>query len=360
MNNRYNLKIAMKKLLIILLSALGLMAAGCSTDYEILKSVESIILTADSSVRTTGETINFTVTNNNGDVLTNEAAITVNGTPITGNTFTSDVVGTFQVKASYLGIESQPVEVRFHDGSETNFIKRVLIEDYTGTWCGYCPRVAYGIELAKQQSDNVVAVAIHRPSSVQTSSVYDPYNFDASELEAVLDAEGYPKGFLNRMTQWDFPEPDNIAQVIALTQGQNPKLGLAMSSTVSGGNISIEVSTKFATDFSNLKLVVYVLENGLIYDQHNYTEYYNGEDILVDYEHNHVLRATLTPLLGEAINNTETVTGNTFTRTFNVPVPGNVANAANIEFVAFIIDENGKTLNVRQAEPGETQGFEEI
>jgi hypothetical protein len=350
----------MKKLLFFLLSAAGLIAIGCSTDYEILKSTESIILTADSSTRTVGETITFTVTSNSGTDLTSEAVIMVNGAPITGNTFTSASVGNFQAKATHEGTESQPIEVRFHDGSETNFVKRVLIEDYTGTWCGYCPRVAYGIELAKQQSDKIVAVAIHRPSSVPTSSVYDPYNFDASELEAVLDANGYPKGFLNRMIQWDYPEPDNIAQVIALTQGENPKLGLAMSSTVSGGNISMEVNAKFASDFSNLKLVVYVLENGLIYDQHNYTEYYNGEDIIVDYEHNHVLRATLTNILGDAISNAETATGNTYTRTFNVPVPANVANAANIEFVAFIVDENGKALNVRQAEPGETQEFEEL
>lgn len=350
----------MKKFLFFLVAALGLLIIGCNTDYEILKSVESINLQADSSVRTAGETITFTVTNNNGEPLTAEATIFIDGAPITGNTFTSDEVGTFLAKATYMGIESEAIEIRFHDGSETNFVKRVLIEDYTGTWCGYCPRVAHAIELAKQQSDKIVAVAIHRPSSVPTSSVYDPYNFDASELEATLSAEGYPKGFLNRKTQWSFPEPNNIGQVLTLTQGANPKLGLAINSTVSNGTISMEVSTKFANDFSNLRLVVYVLENGLIYDQHNYTTYYGGASIIEDFEHNHTLRATLTHILGDAIGNTETVTGNTYTRTFNVAVPANVANASNLEFVAFIVDQNGNALNVRQALPGDTQDFEEL
>lgn len=337
------------------------MLGGCSTEYEILQSVESIILTADSSIKVRGEAITFTVTSNSGNPLTDVATITVNGAPITGNSFTSDEVGTFEAKASYLGVDSQPVIISFHDGSEVNFVKRVLIEDYTGTWCGYCPRVAHGIELAKEQSDNIVAVAIHRPSSVEASSVYDPYNFPAAaELEAILSAEGYPKGFLNRMTQWDFPEPENIAQVIALTQGENPKLGLAMSSTVNGGNISIDIKTKFSKDFSGIKLVVYVLENGLIYDQHNYTEYYNGDEIIIGFEHNHTLRATLTPILGEAIATAETTSGNVYTRTFNVPVPANIANAANMEFVAFIVDQNGNALNVRKAAPGENQDFEEL
>lgn len=351
----------MKKNLFLFLSAAALLLTGCSTDYEILQSVESIILTADSSTKVTGETITFTVTNNGGNELTDQATILVNGTPIAGHSLTSDVVGAFEVKASYLGIESQPVIVTFHDGSEINFVKRVLIEDYTGTWCGYCPRVAHGIELAKEQSDKIVAVAIHRPSSVTTSSVYDPYNFAAAaELEATLDAEGYPKGFLNRMTQWNFPEPENIAQVIALTQGENPKLGLAMSSTVSEGNINLEVNSKFSKEFSNLKLVVYVLENGLIYEQHNYTEYYNDEDVIEEFEHNHVLRATLTSILGDAINNSETTTGNTYSRTFTVPVPANITNAANMEFVTFIVDQNGNVVNVRRSAPGEIQEFEEL
>jgi thiol-disulfide isomerase/thioredoxin len=250
--------------------------------------------------------------------------------------------------------------VNFHDGTVVNFRKKVLIEDYTGTWCGFCPRVAWGIELVKEQSNDVVAVAIHRPSSEVTSSVYDPYNFPgAQELENTLGAEGYPKGFLNRKTQWSFPEPNYVNEPIAMTQGENPKLGLAMSAAVEGGNITLDVNVMFGKDFTNnLKLVVYVLENGLIYEQHNYTTYYDGVDVIEDFEHNHVLRACLTNILGDAVDGAEATTGNVYTRTFSVPVPANMANAANIEFVAFIVDENGNSLNVRSAHPGEAQGFE--
>jgi hypothetical protein len=50
------------------------------------------------------------------------------------------------------------------------FQKQVLIEDYTGTWCGNCARVAYAIERTKEASDRVVSVAIHHGN--------DPYDFD--------------------------------------------------------------------------------------------------------------------------------------------------------------------------------------
>ena len=349
----------MKTKLLLLLAFAGLTLASCSSDYTVLQSLQSIILTADSSSKTIGQPITFSVSNNEGEVLTQDAVIYVNGAAIEGASFTSETVGSFEIKAAYGEVTSEPITVTFHDGSEINFKKRVLIEDYTGTWCGYCPRVAEGIELVKNQTQDVVPVAIHRASLSPADPSYDPYTFDSTELENIINVPGYPKGMLNRMTQWNFPEPGNINQVIALTQGTNPKLGLALTTSIANGNISVTVNTKFSSNFSNLKLVVYVLENGLVHEQHNYTNYYGGVDLLEDFEHNHVLRACLTPLMGEAITSSETTSGNVYTKTFTTGIPSNVANSGKLEFVAFITDANGNTINVRRAATGETQEFEE-
>lgn len=348
-----------KNLLLFFLS--GLFFAGCGTDYEILNSYESIILTADSSVKKFGETITFTVTNSEGQDLTAEAEFYVDGEAIEGNTYTSNEVGSHVVTATYFDVESAPLQISFHDGTIINFRKKLLIEDYTGTWCGYCPRVAYAIELVRDLTQDVVPVAIHRPSSNPSSLVYDPYNFaEAEALEEFLGGSGgYPKGYLNRNIRWTSLEPDHIDQAIALTQGENPRLGLAMTTAVAEGTISLDVNVMFGKEFTNeLKLVVYVLENGLLYEQHNYTSYYDGVDLLEGFEHNHTLRATLTPILGEAISSSETTFENVYTRTFSVPVPANMENAGNIEFVAFIVDETGRAVNVRAAHAGEDQEFE--
>lgn len=347
------------KRFILFLSFIVLAFSSCESDYTVLKSIDSVILTADTTIKLTGEPITFTVSNAAGDDLTSQSEIFVNGSSIEGNVFTSEELGYFEVKAVYMGVESNPVTVNFHDGSEINFKQRVLIEDYTGTWCGFCPTVAHAIELVKAQTENAVPVAIHRPTSNPNSLNYDPYNYDASELEALLSSAGYPKGYLNRMTLWQSPQPNYINQVVALTQGVNPKLGLAMNATVENGTINLDVNVKFGKDFSNIKLVVYVLENGLIYEQHNYTEYYNGEDVIEDFEHNHVLRECLTPILGETITGNTTI-ANTYTKSFTAPVPANFENVANIEFVAFVIDANGNSLNVRSALPGDVQEFEEL
>lgn len=347
----------MKKIF-ALLFVFGLFIYSCSSDYEILQSYDSVILTADNSNKLAGQTITFTVKDNNGTDHTAEARFFADGTEIDGNTLTSNELKSFVVTATYGGLTSDPLTVTFGDGSELNYRKRVLIEDYTGTWCGYCTRVAWAIELVRAQTDDVVPVSIHRPSSNINSANYDPYNYDASALESTLSAVGYPKGYLNRRRRWTNPEPNNVAQVIALTQGENPKLGLALNPVIQDGNITLDVSAQFSKNFEGLKLVVYVLEDGLIYEQHNYTEFYDGVDVIEDWEHNHVLRACLTDIMGDAISNDQTAIYNTFTRSFNVPVPANVTNTANVEFVAFIVDAEGRAVNVRSAHSGDVQDFE--
>ncbi|GAA4057322.1 Omp28-related outer membrane protein [Flavobacterium chungnamense] len=234
------------------------------------------------------------------------------------------------------------------------FQKRVLVEDYTGAWCGYCPRVAYGIEKVLEQSTKVVPVAIHQ----QSGSGYDPYHFaGATPLKTLIDLQGYPTGKLNRMLTWSYPENSNINQVKNLALN-NVGLGLALNSTVSGGNINLDVKIKFAKDYTNLKLVVYVLENNLIYDQVNYTSFYGGGSVISNFEHDNVLRDCRTNILGDAITE-NTTNGQTITKNFTFPIPASVSNAANLSFVAFVVDgADNKAINVRGALPNENQQFE--
>ncbi|MDD2985853.1 Omp28-related outer membrane protein [Flavobacterium sp.] len=350
----------MQKASLISLFVLVFTFFSCSTDYKIIESVESISLTADSSIKIIGETIVFTVNTNNGTNVTEDAKITVNSIEIEGNTFTSDEVSSYVVQAEYYGVLSEPLTISFQDGSEINFVKNVLIEDYTGTWCGNCPRVAHAIELAKQQSNQVISVAIHRSSSNPADANYDPYNFDSSELETYLGMSGYPKALLNRMTRWQPLEQNNITQVINLTQGENPKLGLAITSEVTATTINLGVDVKFSKDFEGLNLVVYILEDGLIYDQVNYTNFYGGAATLINFQHDHVLKSCLTPLFGMPIASSETTVGKTYSKSFSLDIPANIANKNKIEFVAFITGADNKTINSRKASPNVEQTFEEL
>jgi hypothetical protein len=258
------------------------------------------------------------------------------------------------------------------DGSSTAppvsgyFKKNVLIEDYTGTWCGNCTRVSWAMKQASEVSDKVVQVAIHNGN--------DPYHFPGiAPLKNLIlpnSPLALPVSRLNRMEVWSFPETSNVQQAIDLT-GNNTTIGLAMSSTVANGSINLDVKVKCLDDYNNLKLVVYLLEDKLYYLQRNYySDLYNGVNPIPNYEHNHVLRASLTDILGEAIPNSQLVNGSTYTRNFSIPIPTmtppsnfpNVSpniNPQNISFVAFVTrGEDNKAINAREAHANESQDFQ--
>ena len=90
-------------------------------------------------------------------------------------------------------------------------------------------------------------------------------------LENLIGLGGYPTGMLNRTTEWNSPEPNYISQVLDLTTSQSD-VGLALNPTLNANTMNIDVSVKFGGQFSasNAKLVVYVLEDGLVFNQTNY------------------------------------------------------------------------------------------
>ena len=314
--------------------------------------VASITITPGLATQTVGVPTTFTVKTDANVDVTSTSVISVVGVnaPLTNATFSPNAAGTYTVKANYSG-KTASTTVTYVDGPSTSFVKRVLIEDYTGTWCGYCPRVAQGIDLVMSETDLAVPVAIHRGQ--------DPYAFaGANVLESLIGLQGYPDARLNRITKWSGNEATNSGQVISFTQGTAPKVGLAMKATVANGTVNLTVKTQFGKNMTGTKLVVYALENGLIYNQVNYTTYYGGGSTIVGFEHNHVLRATYTNILGDEIPAGESVYENTYTKTYSLPVPANVTNASKMEFVAFVVGSDNKAMNVRKAVSGDDQTFE--
>lgn len=302
-----------------------------------------------------GDTISFAVTANNSQDLSNTATITVNGNNISGNTYTTTTSGALQVSATYQSLSSNNLQVNVTEDN-ARFVKNVVIEDYTGTWCGYCPRVSYAIELTAAETDQIAVIAVHNDNEF--------YCDEVAALENTFGISGYPTAKIDRGADWAFPEPSNISQVVNKTLCDNSELGLAVSPTVDGNSMSVNVEVKFSEGFTfdNTKLVVMVLEDGLIADQENYTSYYGGVAVIPDFEHNHVLRSSLTHVGGDNVPSGDIV-NNVYSRTFNVSVPSNVADTSKMSIVAFVSNENfngdSYVINSRVGHMGDVQSFQE-
>jgi len=346
---------------------------SCYQDKGDFLRIYGIELSADLAEVSLGKTITFTVKTDYGLEITNEAKIFIKDIstpdePIeNGATLTSSTNKTYTVYAEYPNpndsskiLRSDEITVKFDEFAQS-FVKRVLIEDYTGAWCVSCPRISYSIDLLKKNNVRVVPVAIHMGA---TPGSFDPFNFDGvAPLIALGYFNGeYPAGRINRTTIWEYAQnsPNNQAFATNFTLGNPVRLGLAMNSSLVGNNINLDVRVKFFENYDNLKLVVYVLENNLIYPQKNSTPFYGGVSLIPDFEHDHVVRATFTNILGDAIPSNETVYNNIYSRNFSLPIPDSVSNTDNIEFVAFVCYNDNMAINVRSATIGENQEeFEE-
>ena len=224
----------------------------------------------------------------------------------------------------------------------------MLVEDYTGTWCGYCPRVSYAIEQVKKQTDDAVIIAIHQG---------DPMAFgQVSTLMSSFGVTGFPTAFIDRKTRWTPPEPNNISQVTGKLTGKS-YAALAMESSVDGDMLTVKVKLKMGYNYKALKLGLYILEDGIKYDQRNWTSYYSGDPIK-NYEHNDVLRKSVTGLLGDQIPADKVGHDKVFEKEFQYVIPSEFKKDK-IKMVAFVTEASKKeTINVRVSKIGETQIFE--
>jgi hypothetical protein len=180
-------------------------------------------------------------------------------------------------------------------------------------------------------------------------------------LEDLINLLGYLTAMLNRITEWNNPEPNNVNQVINLIFGL-VDVGLVIGLSLDGFGMNINVKVKFGGQFSHssAKLVLYVLEDGLLFDQSNNTSYYGGSTVISNFEHNHVLRASLSNLMGDQIPATEYSEDNVYELNYTSAIPSNISVNENMTLVAFVTNEYNAALNVRVANFGETQIFEEL
>lgn len=304
--------------------------------------------------------ITLKVTNNAGLDITGSSVFLINGNvEIESNVFIPTELGTFQVRAKYTdpgsGKEflSDPKSINVIDqlsAEDMYFKHKVLVEDFTGTWCGWCTRIIYALELIEAQTHNVIPVAIHNN---------DEFDFTGrTPLEDYLMIEGaYPFAAINRKTIWKNPQHHNVSQPIELIQPESP-VGIKINSNLENSSGTVDLSFYFKENISGqLKYAVYVVENQLKADQKNYnSDLYEGVPVLYNFTHNHTLRGVYGNIIGnnleqEATERTEIVLS-------DLAVNYSCENISNLQIVVFLMNEEGSVLNVQIADGNTEKDYE--
>lgn len=283
-----------------------------------------------------------------------EATFYINDEPISGNSFQNAEPGIYEVYASY-EIEGEVINSEVREFSIYIPRRYLMLEDYTGTWCGYCPGVLEAISKVVDETEYVSVVAIHKTSY----SFADPMHFDQLPiLESEFDVQGYPSARLNRKEKWIKPWPHDQAMVYP---GQETDRSIKIDSKIHGENLKIDVDVVFENGpDAGDKIVVYLTESGILHDQINYynedpaSPYYEAGNPIPDFEHNNVLRESLTNVLGDAIPSLEAFEKHRITYEIQLDPE---YNKDTLEVVVMLVNSSNVAQNARTAKVGTTAEF---
>ena len=336
-----------------------LVALSCSKTEENVSltpptgqiTVEKIV--REASLR--NQVIPFSVLNEMGDDVTETTTFYVDGEEITGNTFFSPIVGEFDVYGEYsengvlITTNTVPFAVIIPK-------RKIVVEDYTGTWCGYCPSVAHAVEEAHAATSDIAVVAIHKTAS----SNPDPMHFDDVQiLQDEYGVFGFPSARINRSTTWS--SPYDVDGIVSMA-GVETDLAIAILSKLDGNTLSVRTDVVYENGSENGdKLVVYLLESGVIHEQTNYyntdvtSPYYQQGNPIPNFVNNEALRLSLTEVLGDNISATAEL--EEFSKTFTVTIPADF-NIANLSLVAMVVSADNSARNAQFADVSEDKAYE--
>ena len=175
-------------------------------------------------------------------------------------------------------------------------------------------------------------------------------------LATEFSISGFPTAYIDRANRWQ----GNIEQALNAAEG-TVNVGLAIESSLTGSVLDFKVYQGFLENMTDVKLVVYVLEDGILANQINYTSYYggvgsSGVSTIVDFEHNGVLRYAATDVMGDPTTSTAGVHEKSYSvdlSSYDVLVPENTG------VLAMLVDDSGKVLyNAQYVIAGQNQDFD--
>lgn len=217
--------------------------------------------------------------------------------------------------------------------------RTVLIEDFTGQNCVYCPNGTEVIEgLIKQYGENnIIAVGIHSgPLGFKGNSKFVGLKTDiADEYYNYWKITSQPSAVINRSTT--LSDYTTWGAIVATEIQKTAKLNLEVENSYDDESRKLTIDvTAYGTDGNtDGKLSVWLVEDGIKAYQKNLSGYN------YDYIHNHVFRANITSdIWGDAITVKE---GVKTTKNYTYTIPENW-NADNVSVVAFVNGNDNKKV----------------
>ena len=243
------------------------------------------------------------------------------------------------------------------DGNKN--IRKVLLEEFTGFKCGYCPPAnKTANDLNNLYHGRFVVVTIHAGSLAMPDDVHT-YDFQTNVGTEINDAFGIksnPIGVVNRAPFNDalLIKQDKWEQAAKTFFEKEPQMLINIKSNYSknvDSLISVKVDVSYLDKGSaNQRLSVFVIEDSIVQYQKWYNHTPNDN---YDYVHHHVLRASMNGTWGDLLGTV--AKGGKVEKSYNMLIPKDsegkfLWKPEKIKIVAFVHNLEANTYEVLQAE----------
>jgi thiol-disulfide isomerase/thioredoxin len=343
------------KLRVVLLFTLAVFLPGCDSDEETGPNIKSLLLTLSKS-KIVADGIDFAkviVVNQAGTDVMDYVTVYYDGKPVSGNKIVSSAPSVSTVYAMYENVKSNETELAVVEDKNLKFEKNVLLEQYTGTWCGYCPRAMAQISDLQKTDNKIVHVSYHLSDEFA-------YQFNLQLFQS-FGFTGIPTVHADRDIVWQ----GEVSSISALHDPS--RIGMSLEVTGNSIQISADVNIKFGYDFTNsLLLSVFLLHDSLVADQANYynddasSVYYKAGNPMPKFIHRNVMIIAGTDMFGDLIPSASTDLGAVYNKKISF-MSFRCDDIRKMTVVAFIVsgsgDKTGEVLNCIKAKVGQKQEF---
>lgn len=209
---------------------------------------------------------------------------------------------------------------------EAEFVHRSLAFRFTADWCGFCPMMATAMNDAqKELPGKLEVISVHGGGSGLACSA-------SKTLANNYPIDGFPTGLVDGRTyiaNYAIPVTTSlIVEAVNETESKYETVtAVSWTSKVSGSQVTLDLSA-YIKKAGSYKITALLVEDKVISYQ---ADYNNGASDA--YEHNGIIRAALSKVLGENVEVTEDAQVKTFTYSAELP---SECNKDNVRVVVYI------------------------
>lgn len=244
------------------------------------------------------------------------------------------------IVAMFLQINAQDIVVTSPQ------LKNVILEEYTGINCPYCP---YGHEVAEEIYDGapnrVAIVNVHTGSYATPSGTQPDFRTDfGPALASEASVNGFPMASVNRHLFAGITSGGT-----AMSRGDWPAAADIILEEASYVNVGFETIYDEGTRELTVNVELYYVEDAPFMVDENFINLVLTENLVygyqanggTNYEHNHILRHMITGQWGDEVNDFSQ--GTLVERTYTYTVPEDW-NADNCEITCFVAEGRSEII----------------